>query len=532
MPASRLVPDDSWPSLGWGVIDWVETYLCHGPGDVAGEPIELDDEFALFLIDAYRLYPKGHDKAGLRVVTDCELSRAKGRAKSELAGMLVCSEFLGPVRFDHWDDNGEPVGKAVTYPFIRCLATEETQAGNSYDNVMMMLQHGLEHHPTVFAGVDVGRTRTYLTTGAGGEIRPSTASSSSKDGGKESFVVADETHLYTLPELRQMFRMVSRNLRKRRDAQPWILSTTTQFQPGQDSVAEGNREEAEAQLAGKRPRRSSFMWDHREGFEVEDWDDDDEVMASLKEAYGAATHMPLESILIDEIRHHGSTRADACRYWLNQRHAGDGKAIDPIQWDAMSDPLRHVADNARVVLGFDGSKTGDSTALVAWDVDGERPHLFVLGVWERPRGASSDWHVPRDQVDGAVTAAFDRYNVLQLWCDPPGWRDEISRWIADFGDDRVLAFDTNQPKRMGAAVERFCDEAVPNGSFTHDGDLVLRRHAANAVRGLTRGGFAGIYKEKDTLKIDALVASVLAYQFVLLAPPPEPDVAPMAMWID
>jgi len=532
VPVSRLVPDETFPSLGWEIIDWIETYLCHGPGDVAGQPIELDDEFARFIIDAYRIYPKGHADEGRRVVTDAELSRAKGRAKSELAGMIVCAEFLGPVRFDRWDEDGEPIGKPVTYPFIRCLATEETQAGNTYDNVLMMLAHGLEHHPSVFEGVDVGRTRIYLTTGGGGEIRPSTASSSSKDGGKESFVVADETHLYVLPELRSMFRMVSRNLRKRRDAQPWILSTTTQFQPGQDSVAEGNREEAEAQLTGKRPRRASFMWDHREGHEVADWDDDDEVMASLVEAYGSATHMPLESILQDEIRHHGSTRAEACRYWLNQRHAGDGKAIDPIQWDALADPMRHISDGARVILGFDGSKTNDSTALLAWDVDGDKPHLFTLGLWERPRGASSDWCVPRHEVDGVLAQAFDRFDVLQLVADPPGWRDEISRWIGLYGDDRVIGFDTNSPKRMGEAVERFIDEAVPLGTFTHDGDPSVRRHATNAVRSVSRGGFSAVYKPKTTLKIDALVAAIVAWQFVLLAPEPDPDVAPMAIWLD
>lgn len=31
-------------SLGWQVVDWIETILRHGPGDVQGEPIELDQE--------------------------------------------------------------------------------------------------------------------------------------------------------------------------------------------------------------------------------------------------------------------------------------------------------------------------------------------------------------------------------------------------------------------------------------------------------------------------------------------------------
>jgi phage terminase large subunit-like protein len=73
-----------------------------------------------------------------------------------------------------------------------------------------------------------------------GRSRPSTASSASKDGGKETFAVFDETHLYNQPELRQMYKTVSRNMRKRKKiAGTWFLETTTMFAPGQESVAEG-----------------------------------------------------------------------------------------------------------------------------------------------------------------------------------------------------------------------------------------------------------------------------------------------------
>ena len=46
-----------FPSLGEQVVEWIEHYLCHGPGDVMGEPIELDDEFYEFVVRAYRLDP-------------------------------------------------------------------------------------------------------------------------------------------------------------------------------------------------------------------------------------------------------------------------------------------------------------------------------------------------------------------------------------------------------------------------------------------------------------------------------------------
>ena len=81
-------------SLGLQVIDWVETFLVHGPGDIEGEPIRLDDEFAAFIVRAYELNPDG-----LRRVRRAVLSRPKGRAKSELAAFLSIVEALGPCRF-------------------------------------------------------------------------------------------------------------------------------------------------------------------------------------------------------------------------------------------------------------------------------------------------------------------------------------------------------------------------------------------------------------------------------------------------
>lgn len=115
-------------SLGYDVADWIMHHTCHGPGDVQGEPVVLDDEWLAFLVAAYRLDPL----TGRRIVDEAVLSRPRGRAKSELAGFLVVAEALGPVRFDHWDADGQPVGRQVVSPLVKCLATEESQAGNTF----------------------------------------------------------------------------------------------------------------------------------------------------------------------------------------------------------------------------------------------------------------------------------------------------------------------------------------------------------------------------------------------------------------
>lgn len=536
MPLAELVADRTWPTLGWEIIDWIETYLCHGPGDVEGEPIVLDVEFCQVICDMYRLYPKGHPREGQRVATYFELSRAKGRAKSELAGMIVCVEFCGPARFSHWDDDGNPVGKRVHYPFIRCLATEEGQTGNTYDNVFTMLAHAKEHHAEryePFRHVDVGLTRVFFRGAGGGEIRPSSAASSSKDGGKESFAVADEVHLYNTPELRSMHKMVRRNCRKRKDARGWMLATTTQFAPGEESVAEANARDA-ADLEAhptKRKRRPGFCRSHRQGLPVENWQDDAAILASLAEAYGpAAEWMDLESILADEIRAGDSTEQESRRYWLNMPAGHAERAVDPDVWDAMAAPMR-TPSSGEVVLCFDGSKlddtsakSPDSTALLAWTLD-EVPHLFTLGVWQPD---SKDQRKLRKEVRAAVAEARATFTVRRLVGDRAHWESQLDDWSDEFGkdangDDIVIVFDTNQPQRMGRAIDRFVKEGVPQRAFTHDGDLTLRTHVLNMV--LTkarRGDYSAVVKpDKETQKIDAGVTAIIGYEEL-------PNVAPAA----
>src|SRR5205085_1951574 len=94
---------DQFLSLGFAAIDWIEHFLVHGPGDVQGQAIELDDEFAGFIVQAYRVGAKTCE----RLLRRAFLSRPKGRSKSGLAAMVECFEMLGPCRFDHWAEAGE-----------------------------------------------------------------------------------------------------------------------------------------------------------------------------------------------------------------------------------------------------------------------------------------------------------------------------------------------------------------------------------------------------------------------------------------
>lgn len=507
-----------FPSLGAGIVDWIETFLCHGPGDILGEPIELDDEFFEFVVKAYALDPE----TGRRRFRRAVISRPKGRAKSELAAMIACAEALAPVRFDGWDANGQPVGKPVQSPFVRCLATEEGQSGNTFDNVAVMMQHVTERFGDDYPGIDFGRTALSSTRVVlhhqHGEIVPSTASGASKDGGKETFAVFDETHLYNSAELRKMHETVSRNLGKRKIAQPWGLETSTMYRPGEKSVAEGTHQYAQDISSGKIADDRSLLFDHKQAPLDTDLSSKSSLMKGLQAAYGpAAEWMDLEGIIAG-IRDPQADPADSRRYWLNQPVSSTDAWIMNDQWAGCVE-LDVIADREAVTLGFDGSIKEDSTALVACRVsDG---HLQLLGCWAKPDGAAGEgWQVDRDAVDAAVAQAFDRYQVVGFYADPALWQDYCDRWQRDYGkrlrvkatQDRPIEWWTHRQKAIIDALARF-HGAVTGNLLTHDGDSTLTAHVLNARRRYSRYGLT-IAKENPSSprKIDAAMAAALAYE--------------------
>lgn len=517
-------------SIGWLAIWWIETFCVHGPGDVQGTPVELDDEFAGFVLDCYAL-----DETGRRLYDSIFLSRAKGRAKSELAGFIVLFEAMGACRFDRWAEGGEvyelngqtyvyakgePIGREITAPVIRCLATEEGQAGNTYDNVHFNLTEGplAEMLPKDAAGL----TRVFLP--GGGEILPSTASNSSKDGGKESMVVFDETHLYSKPELKRMYATVRRNLAKRKSAEPWSLETSTMYFPGEKSVAEETHSLARLIREGK-TKRQRLLFDHREAMPDIDLTDEDEVLAGLREAYGPfAEVMDLQRI-VSEIYDPRNDPQDSRRYYFNQPTSSRDAWLSAPDWNACFNAEITVAPGDAITLGFDGSRrrsrgVADATALVGCRV--EDGHVFQIAVWEQPDGpAGDDWEVPASEVDATVRKVFADYKVVGFYADPAKWESYIAQWEADFGRKLKIRATQKHPIEwwigggraylMVRALEQF-ESAVVDRELSHDGALALSRHVLNARRRIGRSGIQ-IFKEHPDSpnKIDAAIAATLAW---------------------
>ncbi|WP_280888156.1 terminase large subunit [Streptomyces sp. LBL] len=521
----------------------MEYFVVHGPGDVQGEAVTHGDEYSGFVADCYAV-----DDEGKLRYDSAFFSRPKGCDKSGLGARIGLFEAFGPARFDGWAEGGEiyedpwglgfyheyqpgdPMGRPVRVPYLRIMATEEGQTGNVYDTIHFNLTDEASRLSQV-PGVDPGLTKINLPDG--GEITPSTASSSSKDGGKETWVCFDETHLYNTPELRRMYATVTRNLRKRKKgAGTWYLETTTMFAPGQDSVAERTYEEAEAIREGKKKRgRARLLYDHRYGV-CKDLRNEDELRAALLDSYGDAMEwMDLET-LVDDFYDLRNDSADGKRYFLNSRTSSSDSWMDSDAWEVCRRP-EELQPGDLVTLGFDGSIRDDATALTACRVsDG---HLQLLGVWEKPEGHEGEgWQVDREAVDNAVARAFTKYEVCGFYCDPPHWQDYVDKWTAEHGEElqvsatqaRPLEWWTNRPTAMEHALDRFV-EAVDDQALSYAGTdkaddeatysklgATLTRHVLNAKRRPMGRNHMGIGKEhpKSPKKIDAAMSAVLAYE--------------------
>lgn len=504
-------------SLGYEVLDWIHAYACHGPGDVQGQPLDYDDEIRDFVIECYRLDPK----TGRRLVREAIFSRPKGRAKSEIAGMVVVAEALGPVRFDGWDAAGQPTGRPVNSPLIKCLATEESQAGNTFENAAFVLgEWGPDEFPEIYGGTSGVRkyqsaTAVYLPNG--GEVRASTSGSASKDGGKETFVVPDESHLYVLPELRNMYATVMRNLGKRKHAEPWALQTTTAYRVGEQSIAE------QKLTAWRKDELGPDVYvNHREAIGKVDINDRAHTLRQLRQVYGAAMDpdtgwMEAERVYLDMLDPTVCPdEQTAARYYLNRPLAGSDAWLPLAVYDRQTKPA-DVAEGEAITIGLDGSLNDDSTVLRGCRMsDGYR---FTIDMWEKPHGpAGIGWEVPRLEVLDKFRWAMGYYTVARAYCDPHEWRSDVEALAQEFnpeGDPSsavVFSWATSRDVAMGAALDRLSADMRNGGTF-HEDDKRVREHYGNAYL-WQKGKHRLVRKEypNSPRKIDTVVTDALAYE--------------------
>lgn len=499
--------DKPWPTLGPEVCDWIEDNLCHGPGDALGRKITLTDEIRLFIYRCYEVYPRDHERAGRRRFKRVVLSRRKGVGKTEIAAWLALAELdpEAPVRCDGWrKEEGEwvPVGRPVRDPYIPMVSVTENQTNLLAYGTAYAILGECELGNRYVIAFDRITPRDYP-----GKMQALAGAPNARDGARTTFQHFDETHSFTSNRLKEAHQMMLRNIPKRLESDPWSLETTTMYSPGEESVAEDSHLYAEQIEAGmvQDPR---LLFDHRQAQEHHDIGTLSGLTAAITEASGDAIPFTDIDTIASQFRDPTTDKNQLRRYWLNQRRRSARRWMPDDAWEARLNRRIKVKDGDDVVLAFDGSYRRDSTALIGATV-AEHPHIFVVNIWERPP-ADPRWRTPRTEVETEIEEAMERWHVVELAPDPPGWHREIEDWESMY-EDVIVRFETNQPSRMGPACDDFF-QAVRDGELTQDGDPRLARHIGNCVA-VKRGPYELVTKEsKDSPhKIDAAVGAIVAY---------------------
>ena len=508
MPWCGPTPDRPFPSLGWDILGWTYRHLP-SPSDET-KPLIYTDEQAKRIILWYEIDPDTGEFVHRRMV----LEEAKGWGKSPFAGSLAIVEFRGPVCFDGWDADGEPVGVPWGTgerppPWIQVAAVSEDQTENTYGALYSLLVAN-NHRAAIELGIDDGRTRLYAKGIPGAKLEPVTASAGSREGQRITHAVLDETHLWNPRNGGvKLARTIRRNVAKMSGR---TLETTNAPVLGEKSVAEQSHEDA--------PEAGVLHFARRARIEPDPNWTDDQLERLLDEVYGEARWVD-RARLVRELRDPANTWDDGLRFWFNIRTAGTGRAVDPRLWDALAKP-QDVPAGTRVGLGFDGSVSRDATFLRGCTAEG---YGFIVGHWQRPAGAPPEWTVPRTDVDERLAWAFETYQVGRMHFDPPFWRTEGESWARRFGEDTVVALDTNQSRRFAPAVDRWLT-ALREGTHTHDGDRLTGEHVKSAhLRKVAAAEDEAdgrtkyvLVKGDDRRRIDGAVADVLAFEAAMTMP--------------
>ena len=511
------------PTLGDQVAEFIEERCVFGPGSLQEQQAKLDPEKLGIIYRCYEIYPMGHRLAGTRIFDRCAIEIRKGLAKTELAAWIAFAELHpeSPVRFNGFDADGRPLqGRPVMSPYIPMMAAAEEQVMELAFGVLKFI---VEHSPDTDL-FDCSLERIVRLGRSGnndGMVVPVSNAPATRDGARTTFQHFDEPHRLVLPNAKHAHETMIQNLPKRQIETPWALYTSTAGQPGQGSIEEDVRGEAEEIAEGKALNSSLFFFSRWAGPEHDDLSTVDKRVAAINEATGPCGEWGLgqfERIAKDYDRK-GVDKSYWERVYLNRWRKSGSSAFDMKKVNLL---VRQevIPRGTFCTLGFDGARFRDSTAFVLTDIEGGMQQ--ILGLWERPTELADNekWEVDHQDVDGVLAQAMDDYEIWRTYCDPPYWVETVADWVARY-PERVQEWWTNRPRAMAYSLRSYT-EAIDSESITFGGNDVddLVRHIGHAgrkelkIRDDEDVPLWVLQKQDGRLqnKFDACMASVLSWE--------------------
>lgn len=487
-------------TLGWQIYRWVRKYLMSPDG--IGR-FDFTNEQLRWLLWWYAI-----DDRGRFVYRNGVLQRLKGWGKDPVAAILCIVEFVGPCRFSHFDAQGNPVARSNPSAWVQVAAVNRDQTRNTMSLMPTLMSDRL----IADYGIKMGAERIRACKGRV-ILESVTQSYRALEGGRSTFVLLNETHHWVTGNNGvKMFEVIQGNVTKM--ARSRYLAITNAYLPSEDSVAQKMREAWER---GESPGR---LYDSVEA-PPETPLTEAALLHMIPLIRGDAVWLDVESI-IAAIKDTSVTEARHRRMWLNQIVSDKDSLYTPADWKR-GELEASLRPGDEVVLGFDGARYDDDTALVAIRIKDRA--TFLLDHWAKPAVWDTEkrgrWETPAQAVDSAVRTAFRLYKVRAFFADVNLWESYIIEWTKDYGqqlavrarDGQAIAWDMRASvKETTRAHERFMG-ALKDGSLLHDGDRTLRTHLLNTrISENTYGTYFRKESADTSRKVDCYAAWMLAHE--------------------
>lgn len=506
-------------SLGWEALAFAGQYLIH-----KGKPWQYTMEQARFLLWFYAV-----NEDGVFDYHTSVLQRLKGWGKDPFAAVLSSSVLFGPLEFDGWGKDGQPVGRMVTDAWIQIAAVSLDQTKNT-----MKIFPGLIPAETRKRfGVQIGKQNVWAR-GDAAQIEAVTASPLAIEGGRPKLIIRAETQNWNDSNGgHDMAGAMEGNAAKAEVGTPArILDICNAYRSGEDSVGQRQREGwEETQGESAKMAEYGLMYDSLEAPANAPLTADDapEVVEAVR---GDSVWLDARGRIKKSILNPANSPSESRRKWYNQTQGAEDSWTDPQEFDPLKDESKVLEPGEELALFLDCAKSNDATALMGARMsDG---HVVTLGMWQRPPGRRGDgWIVPRHKVDHRIRELREQYRVVGFFGDPAHalddetmdrfWDPLFAEWDQLFRRQvKVWASGTKGSRESSAVMfdmsardnaRRFAEgvaftlEEIRSGLFTWDGDARLRKHVLNARRYPIQG-FVSIGKEsrESNKKVDLAVA--------------------------
>ncbi len=469
-------PENLERSRGFLAADFIETFCTQTKETIAGragEPIILRDWQKDLLNHLFAVGPNGR-----LIHRTALIGMARKNGKSAIgSGIALWSLFMGP-------DGGE----------VYSCAADKEQARIVFGDAKKMI----EAEPELLELVKPYKDAIEVPS-TGSIYRVLSSEAFTKEGLSPTTVIFDELH--ASPN-RELYDVMQLGMGARRE--PILIGITTagvrSDSTGQDSIAYSLYQYGQKVARGEVEDPTFFMaW----------WEAQNESDHRLPETWELANpgyadlNDPADFEAMVKKTPEAEFRTKRCNQWVSSQTAWlPNGTWEPLAVD------REVGPDVPVVLGFDGSFSGDASVIVGVTVE-ENPHVFLVKAWEKQPTDLEDWRVDSLEVEDKIIEFCASHNVREIACDPFRWQRTMQ--VLENAGLPVVEWPSTSASRMVPACAKFYD-AVVEKKLTHDGNPLLARHLLNAVVKTDRLGPRIVKEHRSSpRKIDAAVASIIGF---------------------